>query len=271
MSKYVQDNEWKNKYPHFSKEEFTCPCCGNVGIGIATSLVELLETLREKYGAIIITSGYRCPSYNSRVGGVNDSRHLYGQAADFTFVSGINENHSTRINIVNEIKSMPNYHYSYCNVNGNYPGMGCAIHVDTVLTGDEPIPTPASDIVTSLQTWLNQAYSYSLAIDGIFGQDTKKHAVMALQHEFNVQLGAGIAEDGIFGPATKGVCPNMVMGYSGNITKLIQYMLSIKGFATNPDGIYGYDTQLKIKEFQMSNGLISDGICGPNTFEKLFN
>ena len=138
MSKYVQDSEWGTKYPNFKKEEFKCPCCGGYGVGIASSLVDNLQKLRDKYGNTIITSGYRCPNWNRKVGGASNSAHLKGQAADFYFGSGILANQSKRIAVVNEIKGMSNYHYSYCNVNGNYPNMGSAIHMDTLLTGDNP-------------------------------------------------------------------------------------------------------------------------------------
>ena len=137
MGKYVQDNEWGTKYPNFRKEEFKCPCCGKYGNGIASSLVQNLQALRNKYGNLIVTSGYRCPAYNKRVGGSTNSAHLLGQAADFYFASGILGNQNTRIAVINEIKKMPNYHYSYCNINGNYPNMGSAIHIDTILVDDE--------------------------------------------------------------------------------------------------------------------------------------
>lgn len=145
MSLYVTDEEWNSgKYPHFKKEEFRCPCgkCDGYGNGIASSLLVDLEKLREEYGALIITSGYRCPSYNASVGGVSNSAHMKGQAADFVPASGITNNQDSRIAIVNEIKGMPYYHYSYCNVNGNYPNMGNAIHMDTNLVDTEPTDAP---------------------------------------------------------------------------------------------------------------------------------
>ena len=51
-----------------------------------TILVEqLLDPIRRRYGApIIVTSGYRCPALNTAVGGVANSHHMVGCAADIT-------------------------------------------------------------------------------------------------------------------------------------------------------------------------------------------
>ena len=43
----------------------------------------VLDPLREAWGSpIIVTSGYRCPELNARVGGARTSYHLRGMAAD---------------------------------------------------------------------------------------------------------------------------------------------------------------------------------------------
>ncbi len=42
----------------------------------------VLEPLRRKFGAIRITSGYRCQAVNKAVKGVKDSQHTKGEAAD---------------------------------------------------------------------------------------------------------------------------------------------------------------------------------------------
>ena len=45
----------------------------------------LLEPARKVVGPIIINSGFRCSRVNALVGGVNNSQHLLGQAADILF------------------------------------------------------------------------------------------------------------------------------------------------------------------------------------------
>ena len=42
----------------------------------------VLEPLRQQFGRILISSGYRCERLNKAVGGVANSQHLLGEAAD---------------------------------------------------------------------------------------------------------------------------------------------------------------------------------------------
>lgn len=45
--------------------------------------VEVLQPIRDAWGGPIhVTSGYRCPRLNAAVGGVKNSQHVLGQAAD---------------------------------------------------------------------------------------------------------------------------------------------------------------------------------------------
>lgn len=68
---------------HFDKSEFACHHCGQC-IRIHPRLTELLEELRANIGniPIHINSGYRCPTHNANVGGVPNSQHVQGTAAD---------------------------------------------------------------------------------------------------------------------------------------------------------------------------------------------
>lgn len=60
--------------------------------GIAQNLERLvaniLDPLREAWGSPVdVTSGYRCPELNKAVGGVRNSQHMTGQAADIRIYS----------------------------------------------------------------------------------------------------------------------------------------------------------------------------------------
>ena len=68
---------------YFKQKEFACNC--NCGFDdIDEGLVEVLDDLREHFGQpITITSGCRCASWNKKVGGEKDSKHMLGIAADF--------------------------------------------------------------------------------------------------------------------------------------------------------------------------------------------
>lgn len=67
---------------HFKVREFACQD-GSDAVLVAPRLVMVLESVRTHFGAAVtISSGYRTPQYNDKVGGVAHSHHCYGTAAD---------------------------------------------------------------------------------------------------------------------------------------------------------------------------------------------
>lgn len=67
-----------------SKSEFACKCgCGNNLI--TDDVVTLCSDIKNELGeAISINSGYRCKTHNAAVGGVSNSQHVKGNAADIS-------------------------------------------------------------------------------------------------------------------------------------------------------------------------------------------
>ena len=70
-------------------KEFACKCCGQLPPSAEQNLQALVEHVldpaRERLGMpITVNSGYRCPAHNKAVGGVKNSQHLKGEAADIT-------------------------------------------------------------------------------------------------------------------------------------------------------------------------------------------
>ena len=124
--------------------------------------------------------------------------------------------------------------------------------------------------IANIQSTLNSRYGLNIAVDNIYGTETKSALVKGLQTELNKQFNRGLAVDGIFGTKTKSACVNVRKGAEGNITYIIQATLVCKGFNIDVDGIFGTATENAVKEFQTRNNLSADGIVGPLTWEKLY-
>lgn len=76
----IDKSEWK--WPHFSPREMACRGTGELIVSV--ELLDALEQLRTKLGnkPLIVTSAYRTPEHNKRVGGAKDSRHVKGDCVD---------------------------------------------------------------------------------------------------------------------------------------------------------------------------------------------
>lgn len=74
---------------YFSMNEFACKHCGELpSNGMSQVLLDRLDQLRAMYGLpIYVSCGYRCPYHNAEVGGVSNSQHVLGTAADI-YVDG---------------------------------------------------------------------------------------------------------------------------------------------------------------------------------------
>lgn len=133
----------KKHTKNFKLEEFKCECGGKWCTGypdtLKVDLLKNLQKLRNKYGSLTITSGLRCTTYNSNIGGIRGSKHTQGKAIDWVTAytqkslarrkEAINwyANHCSKMN------------YAYCNGYARYkyrreypsvPTMATSIHVD---------------------------------------------------------------------------------------------------------------------------------------------
>jgi len=82
-----------NLSPHFTLEEMIKSQAGDrAGIdnmpsaahreALRALCVHVLEPIRERFGPVMVTSGYRCVALNRSMGGAPNSQHMDGEAAD---------------------------------------------------------------------------------------------------------------------------------------------------------------------------------------------
>ena len=81
---------WWADIPYFVREEFRCPCgkyCNGFPVEPEEKMVRTVNEIRRRLGVPVSIvdaggSGVRCSQHNASVGGVANSEHLYGRAAD---------------------------------------------------------------------------------------------------------------------------------------------------------------------------------------------
>lgn len=85
--------DWWKDIRYFTRSEFKCKCGGKFCDGypaeIDMNMVKIADEIRARIGKpISINSGLRCKTHNANVGGVSNSQHLFGNAADLGCPSG---------------------------------------------------------------------------------------------------------------------------------------------------------------------------------------
>ena len=205
---------------NFTSNEFDCHgsgCCSSTLIN--PELVKYLQKIREHFNTpITITSGYRCITHNSRVGGATGSRHTKGDAADIV-VKGVSPREVAKYAESIGIKGIGLYetstdgfftHIDTRPTKSFWYGQACAARTtfggnnssgdsssNTTTTNNSSVEISLNDtgtVVKEIQEML-KTLNYTIAVDGIFGLKT-----YAAVRDF--QSKNGLVVDGIVGPKT---------------------------------------------------------------------
>lgn len=210
---------------HFNSGEFDCHgrgCCSQTVVN--ENLIVYLEKIREHFDApITITSPYRCPTHNSRIGGAVGSRHSRGDAADIVVknvaprevakyaesigILGIGlyetsaDGHFVHID-TRDVKSFwygqgEAYRSTFGGAMPTNPTTGSATTTTTGASYKTLSQGSRGTLVGDLQSNLNTLGFNCGTVDGIFGKNTA-NAVKAFQRKF------GLVADGIAGKLTLG-------------------------------------------------------------------
>lgn len=104
-------DDWWGDIRYFTRQEFACKCgcyCDGYPARMQRTVVELADRARVHFNApAVIVSGLRCQTHNANVGGVANSRHMYGEAVDF-YVQGIGAQ-----TLLEFILAQPEVRYAY--------------------------------------------------------------------------------------------------------------------------------------------------------------
>ena len=97
---------------YFDREEFRCTCagahCNGFPVEMNPRVLSILDEVRGHFGAAgIVSSGVRCEKRNAIIGGIAQSRHLLGKAADFR-ISGRSAGE-----VLAYVKTLPGVRYTY--------------------------------------------------------------------------------------------------------------------------------------------------------------
>lgn len=110
LDKMTDADFWKT-IKYFKREEFKCKCgkyCNGYPVEPNRLLVQTADKVRAKFGKPMhVSSGIRCKTHNTNVGGATASRHMLGKAMDFK-IDGVHHN-----TVLAYIKTLPEIRYTY--------------------------------------------------------------------------------------------------------------------------------------------------------------
>lgn len=199
---------------YFKSTEFDCEgtgCCTETLID--DTLITILTKVRQRFGPVIITSGYRCQTHNREVGGASSSKHTKGMAVDFK-VKDASGKYVDPVRVAAFIDSLYTHQYGI-EVGSFDSSTGGYVHLDTrsgkwrayraynttqkydsyqTLTPTLKLGSTGS-AVTVLQRKLKGFGFYKKGIDKTFGPDLQAAVI-------NFQRAYHLTADGIAGPKT---------------------------------------------------------------------
>ena len=208
---------------YFTSNEFDCHgsgCCSSTLIN--PELVKYLQKIRKHFNApITITSGYRCTTHNSRVGGATGSRHTKGDAADIVVkgvaprevakyaesigVKGIGLYETSADGFFTHIDTRTTKSFWYgqacaarTTFGGNNSSTGLSSNTSTTTNSSVEISLNATGAAVKKIQEMLQSLGYNITADGIFGLKT-----CAAVRDF--QSKNQLTADGIIGPKTLAV------------------------------------------------------------------
>lgn len=246
MAQFAYDAN-KQLSEHFNTKEFRCKCGKQHIVKVSVDLIKKLEALYSALEArkAIITSGYRCPTHDSKYGS-GKGQHTTGNACDIIFYDRKGQPISSKIV---SCKAQDLGFGGIANITKEYIYTHLDVRTTNFYRGDE---TKGNNSVT---TDFYRYYGIAKSMLDWSGKTDKK--IAELQEILN-RKGAKLTVDGIAGDKTYNAVRAYTIekGDSGELTKWTQQRLTALGYYVGlVDGICGEKTLKGIAEFQKDNKL----------------
>lgn len=214
---------------HFHLGEFAChgrECCTQVQVD--PQLVAWLEQIRQHFGKpITVTSGYRCPAHNGKIGGATASYHTRGMAADIV-------------------------------VQAVAPAAVAAYAQQLGILGIGLYETDADGYFVHLDTRAQKSFWYGQAC-------SPRSSFLADGFIRAVQQALGVTVDGVAGRQTLGATVTVGAGHHAThpVVKPVQeYLLGLGYTQVGPaDGIAGEKFTAALTQFQRDHGCDPTGVA----------
>ena len=136
----------------------------------------------------------------------------------------------------------------------------------------EPVTVDTKiDTVKEVQKWVNSEYTFAdISVDGIYGKNTKKALIKALQTELNQNYKKNLAVDGIWGSKTKAAIKTLKPGAKNDLVKVLQAFLVCNDYTLVVDGDYGTKTSNAVKDYKKKKKFtLINGNAGSAMFASL--
>lgn len=169
VTKNYKYNDTSMLVEHFSVSEFRCKCGGTHDTVINPELPEKLERLFKALdcSAIVINSGYRCPTHSVNIGGSANDYHTKGYAADIIcYDQSGNKISSKKVCCAEQDVGFG----GISNIDGTYTATHVDVRTSNFWKGDE--------VVTSDYSVTDDFYSY-YGIPKSFGNVSATSAIVA--------------------------------------------------------------------------------------------
>ena len=151
------------------------------------------------------------------------------------------------------------------------------IVIDTSKPDNNPVPNVPgkSHIVQAGQIHANNFCGAGIKVDGVRGSETIKAGIKVLQTAINIDYKKKLAVDGIWGSNSKAALGNhyVKLGEKQYMVTAVQILLMLKGYACelqNP-GKFDENFEKVVKQYQRDYQLTVDGVVGYNTFMSLIH